>query len=50
MADGGMTPHSAIEEKLLVLAGGDDLFGDRSARLREGYRRRAAAAAYRVRK
>jgi uncharacterized protein (DUF488 family) len=49
LADGSITPHSVIEEKLLALAGGTDLFADRSARLREGYRRRAGAAAYRVR-
>ena len=50
LADGGIVAHATIEERLLRLAGGDDLFTDgRAGRLADAYRRRARAVAYRTR-
>lgn len=48
MSDGRIVPHAEIEEQLLAAAG-EDLFGDRNARLADAYRRRAAAVAFRLR-
>lgn len=48
LADGSIVPHAAIEERLLALAGGDDLFSDPAARLAEAYRRHAKAVAFRA--
>src|SRR5258708_36702066 len=42
LADGTIEPHSASDERLLVMAGGG-LFRDRAARLAHAYRRRARA-------
>jgi uncharacterized protein (DUF488 family) len=49
LADGSIVPHATIEERLLELAGRDDLFTDPAARLGQAYRRRARAVAFRVR-
>jgi uncharacterized protein (DUF488 family) len=50
LADGRIVAHATIEERLLGLAGGDDLFpGDATSRLAEAYRRRAQAVAFRIR-
>jgi uncharacterized protein (DUF488 family) len=47
--DGAIEPHSATEERLLALAGGEvDLFRDRAERLAHAYRRRAHAVATRL--
>src|SRR5262245_21678487 len=43
LADGSVVPHATIEERLLELAGRDDLFSDPAARLRQAYRRRSRA-------
>jgi uncharacterized protein (DUF488 family) len=49
LADGSVVAHETIEEKLLTLAGSDDLFaGDPAARLMEAYRRRARKVAFRA--
>src|SRR5262249_20780938 len=49
-ADGGTVAHATIEDRLLRLAGGGDLFtDDRAGRLADAYRRRAGAVAYRTR-
>ncbi|MFL6951168.1 MAG: DUF488 family protein [Xanthobacteraceae bacterium] len=49
LADGSIVPQATIEERLLELAGRDDLFSDPAARLAEAYRRRARTVAFRVR-
>jgi uncharacterized protein (DUF488 family) len=47
--DGTIEPHAQTEERLLALRGRpNDLFADRTARLAEAYRRRAAAVAARL--
>jgi uncharacterized protein (DUF488 family) len=47
LADGSIVAHTIIEERLLALARGDDLFDDPAARRGDAYRRRAMAVAYR---
>jgi len=47
LGDGTIEPHSATEERLLAMAGGD-LFRDRAERLAAAYRRRAQAVAARL--
>ncbi len=49
LADGTIEPHSASDERLLVMAGGD-LFRDRAERLAHAYRRRAQAVAARLKR
>ncbi|SRR5712691_1740377 len=49
LADGTVEPHTATEQRLLALPGGeDDLFRDPAQRLADAYRRRARAIAARV--
>lgn len=52
LGDGSIESHAATEERLLAGlrpgAGGGDLFGDRSSRLAEAYRRRARRIAARL--
>jgi uncharacterized protein (DUF488 family) len=50
LAEGGIEPHTATEERLLKLSGGaPDLFAaGRNERLAAAYRRRARAVAYRA--
>src|SRR6266436_613731 len=49
LTDGTIEPHSASDERLLVMAGGD-LFRDRAERLAHAYRRRAQAVAARLKR
>jgi uncharacterized protein (DUF488 family) len=49
LADGSIVAHATIEERLLELAGRDDLFSDPAVALADAYRRRARAVAFRVR-
>ena len=49
LGDGTIEPHSATEERLLAMAGGD-LFRDRAERLAAAYRRRAQAVAARLKR
>jgi len=47
--DGTIEPHSATEERLLTMTGGD-LFRNRAERLADAYRRRAQAVAARLKR
>jgi len=49
LADGSIVAHAEIEQRLLALAGGNDLFADDpAARRREAYRRQARSVAFRA--
>jgi len=47
LADGSIVAHRTVEERLVALAGSEDLFGDQASP-RDAYRRRARAVAFRL--
>ena len=49
LADGNIVSHEKVEERLVGLAGSDDLFRSKPDALAEAYRRRARAIAVRIR-